>query len=430
MDVRIEKLVYGGDGLAHLDGQTVFVPLVLPGEVVTIAAASKKKKLLRGRLLQVTQSSPERVPAPCPYFARCGGCNYQHIAYDAQLRYKSEILRETLSRIGRIRYDGALATHASPPYAYRNRTQWKIARVPEGEHQVSRIGYFEPSSTRLCAIDECTVLSPRLQQTLGHLRALLSSDSALQAVDEIEAFSDAADEKVLLNLSADKAIDSGDALAARLRAAMPYIESILIHNRKTSKFSLLGPGYMNYTVGDTPYRVGHLSFFQVNRFLLDALVGGVIGDNRGRLALDLYAGVGLFTLPLATRFKRVIGVEANPAAAKDLEVNLHTSGGASVSYRESAAENFLAHWNETPDLVVLDPPRAGVAPELLARLKKLLPWRIHYLSCDPATLARDLSSLVGTPEQPGPYEIIELNLFDIFPQTYHMEVLAKLKRRK
>ena len=430
MEVRIEKLVYGGDGLAHHEGQTVFVPLVLPGELVTIAAAAKKKKFVRGRLLSVTEPSADRVPAPCPYFGRCGGCQYQHIPYDAQLRYKVEILRETLGRIGRVQWDGPIATHASPPFGYRNRTQWKIATIPEGDHNVSKIGYYEAASTRLCAVDQCAILSPRLDETFKKLRTLVAANKSFSAIDEIEAFSDAADEKILLNLSAERLTESPEAIATALRQAIPYAESILIQDRKADKFELFGPGYMTYKVGSTEFRTGHLSFFQVNRFMIDVLIENVIGDSRGRMALDLFAGVGLFTVPLTTRFDRVIGVESNLAAAKDLEVNLQSSGGASTTHRHATAEAFLTHWHETPDLVVLDPPRAGIDPETLARLKKLAPWRVNYVSCDPATLARDLAALVGSKENPGPYEIRDINLFDIFPQTYHMEVLARLKRRK
>jgi 23S rRNA (uracil1939-C5)-methyltransferase len=207
------------------------------------------------------------------------------------------------------------------------------------------------------------------------------------------------------------------------------VESILMQDRRADKFELFGPGYLTYSAGGSSFRVGHLSFFQVNRFLVDSLIEAVVGSAQGRLALDLFAGVGLFTVALARQFDRVIGVESNLAAAADLEVNLQGAGGASPARRHATAESFLSHWSESPDLVVLDPPRAGVEPEALARLKTLLPSRIHYLSCDPATLARDLAILVGTVEAPGPFEIYNINLFDIFPQTYHMEVLARLKRR-
>ena len=422
-------MVYGGDGLAHHEGQTVFVPLVIPGELVSIAPAERKKKFVRGRLERVVESAPERVAAPCPYFGRCGGCHYQHIPYDAQLRYKTEILRETLSRIGRVRWDGPVGTHASPPFGYRNRTQWKIRTAQENSTTPAGIGYFEAGSTRLCAVDECAILSPRLGETLAKLRTMVAAGKTFAAIDEIEAFADAADEKILLNLSSERLTASPQAIATALRAALPSVESILVQDRRADKFELFGPGYLSYSAGGTDFRVGHLSFFQVNRFLIDAMVEGVIGDSKGRLALDLFAGVGLFTVALTKRFDRVIGVESNLAAAKDLEVNLQSSGGVSPTHRHATAEAFLAHWQERPDLVVLDPPRAGVEPETLARLKKLAPWRINYLSCDPATLARDLAALVGSQEAPGPYEIRDINLFDIFPQTYHMEALVRLKRR-
>ena len=429
MEVRIEKLVYGGDGLAHHEGQTVFVPLVLPGELVSIESAAHKKKFVRGRLQRVVEASPERIAAPCPYFGRCGGCQYQHISYDAQLRYKADILRETLSRIGHVRWDGPIGTHASPPFGYRNRAQWKIRAVNGGVAGAAGIGYFEAGSTRLCAVDECAVLSPRLAETLARLRSLAASHKSFSAIDEIEAFCDAADQKVLLNLSAERLNESPEAIASALREAMPGAESILAQDRHADKFELFGPGYLSYAAGGFEYRVGHLSFFQVNRFLIDGLIEAVISDSQGRLALDLFAGVGLFTVPLAKRFDRVIGVESNLAAAKDLEVNLQSSGGASLAHRHMTAEAFLSHWHEKPDLIILDPPRAGVEPETLTQLKKLAPWRINYVSCDPATLARDLATLVGNPEKPGPYEIRDIYVFDIFPQTYHMEVLARLKRR-
>jgi 23S rRNA (uracil1939-C5)-methyltransferase len=429
MEVRIEKLVYGGDGLAHHDGHTVFVPLVLPGELVKIESSARKKKFIRGRLERVMEPSSERVPAPCPHFGRCGGCQYQHMPYEAQLRYKAEILRETLGRIGRIQWTGEIETQASPPFGYRNRAQWKLRANQEGATGGAGIGYFEMGSTKLCAVTECTILSPRLDDTFSRLRELISKGKALSAIDEIEAFADSSDERILLNVSAEKLGESPESIAALLRDAVPNVESILIQDRRADNFHLAGPGYLTYTAGGTSYRVGHLSFFQVNRFLIEPLVDAVIGKIRGRLALDLFAGVGLFTVALTKQFERVIGVESNLAAAKDLETNLKQSGGASPSSRNVTAEGFLSRWQETPDLVVIDPPRAGVEAEALARLKKLAPTSIHYVSCDPATLARDLAQLVGTQEARGPYEIEHINLFDIFPQTYHMEVLVRLRRR-
>jgi 23S rRNA (uracil1939-C5)-methyltransferase len=428
MEVRIEKLVYGGDGLAHHDGHTVFVPLVLPGELVRIESSARKKKFIRGRLEGVVEPSAERVPAPCPHFGRCGGCQYQHMPYEAQMRYKSEILRETLGRIGRIQWTGAIETQASPPFGYRNRAQWKLRSNQEGAAGTAGIGYFEMGSTKLCAVTECTILSPRLADTFSRLRQIVAQGKILSTVDEIEAFADSNDEKILLNLSSESLADSSESIAAALRESLPTVESILIQDRHADKFHLAGPGYLTYGAGGAPYRVGHLSFFQVNRFMVEPLVDAVIKNTSGKLALDLFAGVGLFTVALTKQFERVIGVESNLAAAKDLEINLKESGGASPSSRNVTAEGFLSRWHEKPDLVVVDPPRAGVETGALAHLRKLAPARIHYVSCDPATLGRDLAQLVGTQEAAGPYEIESINLFDIFPQTYHMEVLVRLRR--
>ncbi len=303
MEVRIEKLVYGGDGLGHHDGNTVFVPLVLPGELVRIESSTRKKKFIRGRLESVVEPSAERVAAPCPHFGRCGGCQYQHMPYEAQIRYKTEILRETLGRIGRIQWTGAIGAHPSPPFGYRNRAQWKLRPSPEGIAGSAGIGYFEMGSTRLRAVTECSILSPRLADTFARLRQIVSQGKILSAIDEIEAFVDSNDEKILLNLSADRLTDSAESLAAALRNSVPNVESIFIQDRRADKFHLDGPGYLTYAVGGAQFRVGHLSFFQVNRFMVEPLVDAVIADARGKLALDLFSGVGLFTVALTKTFR-------------------------------------------------------------------------------------------------------------------------------
>jgi 23S rRNA (uracil1939-C5)-methyltransferase len=232
-----------------------------------------------------------------------------------------------------------------------------------------------------------------------------------------------------LNLALDAANGAPAETAALFRSALPSVETVLIHDPRADRFELSGPGHISYRVGNYSYRIGHLSFFQTNRFLLDELVRTVIGEARGRLALDLFAGVGLFSVPLANRFERLIAVESNMAAARDLEANLQASGAASPNLRNTTVEAFLEQWQERPDLVVLDPPRTGVAARALARLTKIAPQEIVYLSCDPATLARDLAILIGDTQNPRGYRITELHLVDIFPQTYHIEALVRLSRR-
>ena len=426
MQVKIEKLVYGGEGLAHAEGRTLFVPFVLPDEVAEVRLTEQKKKFARGRVESLLEASPARVAAPCPHFTSCGGCHYQHIPYDAQLKFKEMILRESLQRLGRVEWTGPIALHASPPFGYRNRAQWKVRRAEDGENPA--IGYFEAGSSALCAVEECAVLSPRLAETLTGLRGLLGR-GLLGALVEVEAFADAEDQQMLLTASFSSLEGAApESVAAILREALPWIESILLHDGSRDRFELMGPGFLKYRAADAAYRVGHLSFFQVNRFLLAKLVDEVTKDARGKLAIDLFAGVGLFSLRLMRQFARVIAVEGNPAAARDLGENLRTVlAGVSVGAAEGVnqeAEAFLTRHRESPDLLVLDPPRAGLSPQLARQALTLAPLEIRYLSCDPATLARDLGALAPR------YELTEVSLFDLFPQTYHLESLVRLKRRE
>ncbi len=427
MNVRIEKLIYGGEGLGHHEGQTVFVPFVLPDEVVAIRPTDCRKKFVRGRVEQVVLPSPERAPAPCPHFGVCGGCHYQHIPYEAQLKYKAEILRETLARIGRVEWKGPIETHASPPLGYRNRAQWKIRPADEGGRPA--IGYFQAGSTLLCGVEACPILSPPVAEVLRTLHRLLLEGALPATLREVEAFADPNEKKMLLNASLVRFEGPPEALAHRLRSSLPGVETLLLHESRRDRLELFGPGFIHYLVRGIPYRVAHLSFFQVNGFLVDELVHAVVPDERGGLALDLFAGVGLFTLPLAERFDRVVAVESNPAAARDLQANIeqHT---ARAQHFHAEAESFLARSKETPDLIVLDPPRVGVSARALTLLKQVAPRRIIYLSCDPATLARDLAALTAAGGDGATYEIREVLLFDVFPQTYHIETLVRLSRQE
>lgn len=424
MNVKIEKLVYGGEGLGHHEGHTVFVPFVLPEEVVAVRALARKKKFVRGRVQHIVTPAPERAAPPCPHFTVCGGCHYQHIPYSAQLRYKAEILRETLGRLGGIQWDGPIETHGSPPLGYRNRAQWKIRPGPDGK---LALGYFQAGSTALCAVNVCPILSPRLEQVLAALSSLLAADRLPRALREVEAFADSSDTCILLNAALANFTTAPAALAETLRSAVPGVETILLQDSTSERMELFGPGFLHYRVGEDTCRVGHLSFFQVNRFLIEEMAREATRESEGRLAVDLFAGVGLFTLPLARRFERVVAVESNVAAARDLAANVE-AGRAAVLARTGSAEEFLRGWSDTPELVLLDPPRSGLPRAALERLRVLGPERIHYVSCDPATLARDLRGLTG--EGAGArYELTEIHLFDVFPQTFHIESLVRLRRR-
>lgn len=433
MDITIEKLIYGGEGLAHHDGSTVFVPFVLPAERVAVEAVEQKKKFVRGRVEQILQAAPGRVAARCPHFGTCGGCDYQHIPYEAQLKFKSEILRETLRRIGKIQCTGEITTHGSPPWAYRNRAQWKVRPLEisgdeaavngtDGRAKLG-IGYFRANSTALCAVEDCSIISPLLLKTLLSLRTALASGALPRGLREIEAFVDAGDAKVMLTATFAGFPSRAAEHAETFRRVAPEIASLLFHDPSHDRMELYGPGFVEYAVGGISYRAGHFSFFQVNRFLVEELAREVVErEEGGRLAVDLFAGVGLFSVPLAKRFARVLAVESNPAAARDLETNMRGQG--SIEVRSAEVEQFLKRNKERPELVVLDPPRAGLTPESVERLGRLRAERITYVSCEPPTLSRDLALLVK-----AGYDCAEVHLFDLFPQTFHMETVVRLRRR-
>src|SRR5208282_2628063 len=383
--LSIEKLVYGGDGLGHANGNTVFVPFVLPGEDVRAAEKSKKKKVVWAKLVEVTSASKERIKAPCPHFQTCGGCHYQHIAAGEQVRLKKEILRETLSRLGGVQWPGAIQEHTAQPYGYRNRAQWAYRdALPRA------FGYFLPESAHILPIDQCPVLSPRLAETFGQLQNLARANSLPPGILEIEAFADGADEKIALNIAFERFTKPAKALSNEFKAALPALESLLMLDQSKNRFELEGPGYLIQKAGGFTFRVNHLSFFQVNRFLVEDLLETMTRGVKGGYALDLYAGVGFFTLPLAKSFEKVVSVDANLSATRDLRQNAEAAGASVISENEHT-EEFLKKEQETPDLVVLDPPRAGLGAEAAARLVNLGAPDIAYLSCDPSTLARDLS---------------------------------------
>jgi 23S rRNA (uracil1939-C5)-methyltransferase len=267
-------------------------------------------------------------------------------------------------------------------------------------------------------------------ETLAYFRQALAKGELPAALREVTAFADASDSKVLVNASFAGFPSSPAGLIKTIRAAVPGIESLLLNDLSRERMELDGPGYLNYDAGGFAYRVGHFSFFQVNRFLVEELVRTVMAETTGtaasrprRLALDLFAGVGLFTRPLAERYERVMAVEANPAAVRDLDSNIAAIGGH-VETREADVEAFLREWKDTPDLVLLDPPRAGIAPEAVARLAEIAPAEIAYVSCEPSTLARDLAVLTTKG-----YAIGEVHLFDHFPETFHIESFVRLTRR-
>jgi 23S rRNA (uracil1939-C5)-methyltransferase len=382
--VTIEKWVYGGEALARLDGRVVLAPFVLPGESVRLNA----EEGIHAELAEVLTPSPERVAPPCPLFTRCGGCHYQHAPYAFQLARKVEILREQLRRVGKIDYQQEIETISGPPLGYRNRAQFHIAN--------GSIGYLAARSHTLVPVaGECPVSSPRLNQALADLRSRLGDPRFPRFVHSLEIFTNESDVQI-------NALDTDKPVA---KSFYEWCGSTVALDYPTSAGS---------------FRVSPRSFFQVNRFLIEPLMDAALHGAEGKTALDLYSGVGLFAVPLARRFENVIAVESSVTAARDLEVNA-ARAQVRLETERARVEDFLQSFADTPDFVLADPPRAGLDKTVVSQLVRLAPPRITIVSCDPATLARDLAGLTG-------YRIERLTLVDLFPQTYHLETIAQLVR--
>jgi 23S rRNA (uracil1939-C5)-methyltransferase len=428
------KLVYGGDALGHHAGRTVLVPRVLPGERAEVEEVRTAKGVTHARPLRILQASPQRVDPPCPYFGRCGGCHYQHLEPELQSASKQEILRETLRRLGGIDWKGDIPLRSGPPWNYRNQAQFKVAQYPGGRVE---LGFFEAQSHRVFPVDACLIVSPRLNAVLGELRRPEWA-AGLASLREIDVVADDRDEGVMITLQIEGGATVAEQFAQNLLERIPGAVCVALDSGRagagrsldsgrdarptSSRTRVLGKPALHYTVGDIRYRVSPGSFFQVSRYLTPALVESVTGDQRGDLALDLYTGVGLFSLPLARSFQRVVAAEANPIAAADLKANAAAHGLSNLFAARETTYDFLRRFAQAePDLVVMDPPRAGVDAGSLKLLAALRPLRIHYLSCSPPTLARDLKALAA-----HGYHLESMELFDLFPQTYHIEALARL----
>ncbi len=412
------KLVYGGEALGHHAGRTVLVPRVLPRERVEVEEVRTSKGVVHARPLRILEAAPERIEPPCPYFGRCGGCHYQHFSPELQSRTKLDILRETLRRLGGIEWKGEIPLHAGPPWNYRNQAQFKVARQAEDRIE---LGFFEGQSRRVFPIDTCLIVSPRVDAVLSELRRPEWAQR-FATLREIDVVTDQSDEEVMITLRSEAPGEADEQVARDLLEKIPG--AVCVAFELKAGLRMLGKPALHYSVGGIRYQVSPGSFFQVSRFLMLELVRAVTEVEGGELALDLFAGVGLFSLPFAKRFNRVMAAEVNSVAAADLAANAQAHSLPNLHIAAETTYDFLRRFaHPEPDLAVMDPPRSGVDPDSLRLLAALRPRKIHYLSCGPPTLARDLRFLVGQG-----YNLSSIEMFDLFPQTFHIEALAKLIR--
>ncbi|HEX5431038.1 MAG TPA: class I SAM-dependent RNA methyltransferase, partial [Bryobacteraceae bacterium] len=322
---------------------------------------------------------------------------YQHAPYEFQLARKAEILREQLARVGKIDYSGEIEIVSGPPFGYRNRVQVHIA---ERGRRLA-LGYLAPRSHELVPLEgDCPISSPRVNQVLALLRERLHDPRFPRFIQSLELFTN--ENELQINV---------------LEKSQPVAKSFAEWFECSQE--------IDYPTAIGAFRVQPRSFFQVNRFLIEKLVEAALREVRGETALDLYAGVGLFAIPMAGRFASVTAVESGLSAARDLDFNA-ARAGAELAVEHARVEDFLSKLEQAPEFILADPPRAGLDKNVVAQLKRLGPARLTIVSCDPATLARDLAGLVDN--APASYAIEHLTMIDLFPQTYHLETIAHLQR--
>lgn len=436
-------MIYGGDGLAHLPadergrGKAAFLPFVLTGEKVEATITQQKSGFVRAQAESIIEPSPQRIAPVCPYFTRCGGCHYQHSSYEHQLEVKQAILREAFHRTAKLKSLPEIHVHPSPPWNYRNRSRLQVQTAP-----MFAAGYFKMASHALLAVEQCPISSPLINRGIATLWQLGRAGKVPAGVAEVEFFADAEDARLLVEISCSADARRADmcAWAEDLQESMPEIAGVVAfrHSNQSAKHSpeklvALGANHLIYRTARSAYRVSAGSFFQTNRHLTEELVRLVTAGQAGELALDLYAGVGLFSTALSD-FHHTVSVEMSQTSSDDLSYNL-TSNGEAV---RATAEQYLTRTENrervgkgkvlpyifhTPDLAVVDPPRSGLGERVARLLATLGAPRVVYVSCDPATLARDLLILLE-----GGYRLEQVHLVDLFPQTFHLETVIHLGR--
>ncbi|MBC7227061.1 MAG: class I SAM-dependent RNA methyltransferase [Thermoflexales bacterium] len=400
--LQLTGIAHGGAALGRHEGKVVFVPYALPGETVRAEVVEDRPRYARARLVDILEPSPERVGPPCPYFGPegCGGCHLQHAAYPLQLRLKAQVVVEQLARIGGLADPPVRPTLPDPTgWAYRNQARFHPA--PSGG-----LGFCLEDRRDVVPIDECPILHPYLSELYDALDLDLPDLTALT----LRAGVATGDRMLILETAEDE--------APELEIDLPL--SCVLLTSDGVPVPLIGQAYITERVAGYAYRVSAPSFFQANTAQAERLVSLVLDylALEGReVVLDGYCGVGLFTLPLAERAGLVVAVEANPAAVRDLLEN--TADLENVEVVEGPVEAVLADRAEALDAAVVDPPRTGLSPEALEGLLAARPARLVYVSCDPATLARDARRLTA-----AGYRLEVVQPVDMFPQTYHIETVS------
>ena len=407
-DIQLEKLTYGGEAMGRLpDNRAVFVPFGLPGERVRVRLTEEKKNFARGEIVEIIEPSPERIEAKCKHFGACGGCHYQHLPYERQLQAKRSILIDQLQRIGKIENPPVQPMVSSPqPWNYRNHVQFHL--TDEGQ-----LGYVSPllqgEGGGVMEITECHLPEIPINELWTQL------DFEPRTGIERVSLRLGADGERMLILESDSPEPPDLGIEADVSVVHLYAGNAVV---------MAGSDHILMRMLGRDFKVSAGSFFQVNTVMAEKMVEHLIAHlpiTTSHTVLDVYCGVGLFSAFLAPRCGRLIGIESSESACEDFAVNLDEFGN--VELYEAEAEAVIPHLEAQPDIVLVDPPRAGLDKAVVDGILKWNPRIVAYVSCDPSTLARDAARLIN-----GGYTLKDVTPFDMFPQTYHIESISLFER--
>ena len=423
----IQRIVPGGRGIGFYDGQAVFAPLAVPGDRLEVLRWTDRKGYLEVLESRLVDPSPERVAPPCPYFGSCGGCDFQQMSGSQQVAAKQDILIDALRRVGKIQVEASqIRLHACETSSYRNRLQLKPVQSDAGLSW----GFYKSGSHEVCAVETCLIAAQALWKQLEILRKELADLPQVAArVDEVEVFW-GDDQECLVTLTFRDVPRDFNEIHSQMQPAKASLDTrrfsvSALDSRGVSQL-LCGQGFVWKTVGAFRYRVSHGAFFQVNDAMLPVLQSTATQGLSGRRALELFCGVGFFTLPISRNFEQVDVVEVSPISVNDLEENLRENRGENccISRVDLISAIRSGQWRSGQfDLLLIDPPRTGLPKTTIEAVADLNCPDFVYVSCDPATLARDLKILLSCG-----YEIVSLDLLDLFPQTHHLETVTRLRK--
>ena len=459
VDLVIEKIAFGGQALGRVDGFVVFVDHGIPGQTVRVRITRKKPQFAEARVVELLAQSPAYTPPFCPHFGVCGGCQWQDLAYEEQLHWKRTQVQECLRHLGGLSPGTILPTVASPqPRYYRNKMGFTFAPglfqdpagVRDPQRRACALGlHVEGSPGRIFDLEHCFLQSPQSPAMVQEVRRWCSA-SGLAAYNPktqrgfwrflVLREGKRTGQTLAHLITTDQGDPAAvDALAVNLQARFPDLTT-LVHSRRRQKGqiasgessrTLWGPGYIEEQLGQLRFRISPHSFFQINTLATEGLYGAIsrAGEFSGQETVwDLYCGAGSIALSLASQVRRVVGFELVPEAVNDAYINRRLNGLDNCQFlagdlKERIQETVRDASQPRPEVVITDPPRAGLHPQVVRALQELRPRRIIYVSCNPATLARDLALLQAQ------YAILEVQPFDLFPHTAHTECVVRLERR-